>query len=272
MNLDLAPYYNIAKAQYVKSYPQQVRSITEKWAENNLYCPKCGRTLNAYPNNTPVYDLFCDHSNEKLVIVSAERENFQLKSSCKFTKNYFPNKILGAEYNKTINSLEKGIFPSLILLHYERELMSIKNALLIHRLSITLSCIQARVPLSNNARRSGWKGSIILLDSIPKKAHIWLIKDRNIIPKKSVQNEWRTITKLFKGNMTERGWTLDILNLVEKLPAKFYLDDVYKYEKELADLHPQNMHIRDKIRQQLQILRERGFIKFISPGGYLKVR
>lgn len=36
--------------------------------------------------------------------------------------------------------------------------------------------------------------------------------------------------------------------------------DIYAYERELAALHPDNRHIRDKIRQQLQVLRDTGFL------------
>ena len=40
----------------------------------------------------------------------------------------------------------------------------------------------------------------------------------------------------------------------------FTNDDVYAYERELEKLHPDNRHIRDKIRQQLQVLRDTGFL------------
>ena len=33
-------------------------------------------------------------------------------------------------------------------------------------------------------------------------------------------------------------------------------------------MHPENKHIKDKIRQQLQFLRDRGYLKFINKGKY----
>ena len=49
----------------------------------------------------------------------------------------------------------------------------------------------------------------------------------------------------------------------------FTLDEVYAYEDELAHLHPGNRHVREKIRQQLQVLRDDlGLIKFLTPGHY----
>ena len=52
------------------------------------------------------------------------------------------------------------------------------------------------------------------------------------------------------------------------LHKTFTLDDVYAHEDELAALHPGNRHVRDKIRQQLQVLRDMGLLQFLSPGSY----
>ena len=38
----------------------------------------------------------------------------------------------------------------------------------------------------------------------------------------------------------------------------------------LAGKHPDNHHIKDKIRQQLQMLRDNGIIEFIGRGHYRK--
>ncbi|MGC8581819.1 MAG: hypothetical protein ACP5MW_05710, partial [Thermoplasmata archaeon] len=40
----------------------------------------------------------------------------------------------------------------------------------------------------------------------------------------------------------------------------------------LAEKHPNNKHIKDKIRQQLQILRERGYLEFKGNGKYEKIK
>jgi type II restriction enzyme len=36
----------------------------------------------------------------------------------------------------------------------------------------------------------------------------------------------------------------------------------------LAKLHPHNAHVRDKIRQQLQVLRDLGLLEFLGGGSY----
>jgi type II restriction enzyme len=59
----------------------------------------------------------------------------------------------------------------------------------------------------------------------------------------------------------ERGWTLDVLNIVRRLgKPEFTNEEVYAFARELEKLHPDNRHVRDKIRQQLQVLRDAGFL------------
>jgi len=67
----------------------------------------------------------------------------------------------------------------------------------------------------------------------------------------------------------ERSWISDILSCVRELDKEiFTLSEIYQFEERLAKLHPRNKHIRPKIRQQLQILRDRGVIKFLDKGLY----
>jgi type II restriction enzyme len=49
---------------------------------------------------------------------------------------------------------------------------------------------------------------------------------------------------------------------------EFTLADVYAHGGTLAKLHPNNTHVRDKIRQQLQVLRDLGLLEFLAPGSY----
>ena len=59
------------------------------------------------------------------------------------------------------------------------------------------------------------------------------------------------------------------MRYVEKLGKReFTLNDVYVFEDELSTLHPDNKHIKDKIRQQLQVLRDKDYLDFVSLGYY----
>jgi type II restriction enzyme len=66
-----------------------------------------------------------------------------------------------------------------------------------------------------------------------------------------------------------RGWLLNVLKCVDDIGAKdFTLDEVYAFETRLSGLYPMNQHVRQKIRQQLQVLRDRGYLHFLGRGRY----
>ncbi|MCX5685151.1 MAG: restriction endonuclease, partial [Planctomycetota bacterium] len=67
-----------------------------------------------------------------------------------------------------------------------------------------------------------------------------------------------------------RGWIVDVLRIVRSFGERmFTLDEVYAFEESLAATHPENHHVRDKIRQQLQFLRDRGIVRFLGRGRYV---
>jgi putative restriction endonuclease len=64
-------------------------------------------------------------------------------------------------------------------------------------------------------------------------------------------------------------WNEDLLGLLSELPSRFKLEDAYRFIPRLHELHPTNNHLREKIRQTLQNLREQGKIRFLEkPGTY----
>ncbi|MEM0543088.1 hypothetical protein WFZ85_10700 [Flavobacterium sp. j3] len=73
-------------------------------------------------------------------------------------------------------------------------------------------------------------------------------------------------------SLEARGWILDILNCVEEIKKQsFTLDELYAFENKLKIKYPNNNHIKDKIRQQLQFLRDKGLIEFNGRGNYRKI-
>lgn len=63
---------------------------------------------------------------------------------------------------------------------------------------------------------------------------------------------------------------MDVLQCIDKLGDDFSLDDMYKFTEYLQRKHPDNNFVQPKIRQQLQLLRDKGFLEFISRGHYRK--
>lgn len=68
-----------------------------------------------------------------------------------------------------------------------------------------------------------------------------------------------------------RPWKDLIAEIIEQLPQHFELRDLLKYESRLSIAYPDNKHIGAKIRQTLQILRDRGSIIFEGHGRYAKL-
>ncbi len=84
-----------------------------------------------------------------------------------------------------------------------------------------------------------------------------------------VRGSYDRLRPLEKLQVEKRSWTLDVLQVVQSLgKLEFTLADVYAHADALAKLHPNNAHIRDKIRQQLQVLRDLGLLKFLGDGSY----
>jgi type II restriction enzyme len=59
------------------------------------------------------------------------------------------------------------------------------------------------------------------------------------------------------------------MNCIDRIGKKeFSLDEMYNFEKELKIKHLENNFIKDKLRQQLQVLRDKGYLEFIARGKY----
>ena len=64
----------------------------------------------------------------------------------------------------------------------------------------------------------------------------------------------------------------DVLNCVNNIDGiEFTIKDVYGYEDILQQRHKSKNNVRAKIRQQLQLLRDKGFIEFVDRGYYRKI-
>lgn len=242
----------------LRSASQIARVSTERWATDNFYCAACGSGLTAYPPSTRVYDFYSSEC----------KENFQLKSA----SHFFSTSILGGEYHTTRESILKNAFPSLILLHYDRTRWAVEDLSLVHRACITTSCIAPRTPLSPTARRAGWQGYTIMLTEIPAQGQIEVVRNGQVREKSEVIAQWKQTDSLLKSRPETRGWLADVLRCVEKCSPDFVLAEIYAFEDELAGKHPDNHNVRAKIRQQLQLLRDLGFIEFLGPGEYRYIK
>jgi hypothetical protein len=66
-------------------------------------------------------------------------------------------------------------------------------------------------------------------------------------------------------------WKELMHEVVSSLPRDFTLADVLKQRQCFKDRFPNNRFIDAKIRQSLQVLRDQGMLKFVSPGHYQRL-
>jgi type II restriction enzyme len=239
-----------------KSGAQRARIATETWGHDNLYCPNCGSAnLTRTPTNAPTVDYFCPGCDAP----------FQLKAqSCAFSR-----RIVDAAYGTMVKAIRENRTPNLFALHYDASEWAVVNVIVIPRFAFPFSAIEKRQPLGPTARRAGWVGCNILLDAIPTDAKIRIVESGSVVPHESVREQYARVRPLANLNVEQRGWTLDVLNAVRSLgKERFSLADVYTREDRLSRQHPNNRHIRDKIRQQLQVLRDLGLLRFLGSGQY----
>jgi type II restriction enzyme len=233
---------------------QKARVISEAWGLKNLYCPNCqSPSLQDAPVNTKAFDYLCPTCHL----------TFQLKSK----SSPIGSSIADAAYGAMMQAIREDRTPNLYALHYDRLLWQVQNLILVPHFAFSASAIVARKPLSDTARRAGWIGCNIVLKNIPPEARIHLITNGVPASPVNVRETFERLRPLKEIAVKERGWTLDVLRVVQSLgKAEFSVQDVYAFAPQLEKLHPNNRHVNDKIRQQLQVLRDRGFLVQVSRG------
>jgi type II restriction enzyme len=238
------------------SNSQKIRVLTESWVNKYIYCPSCGNSIDKYENNKPVADFYCSKCNE----------DYELKSK----KDKIDKKIVDGAYASMIERLQSDSNPNFFFLTYDKNSFNIINFLVIPKHFFIPEIIEKRKPLSSTARRAGWVGCNILLDAIPQSGKIFYIKNGKEENKEKILDDWKKTSFLrYTNDFKSKGWLLDIMHCIDKINKKdFSLNDIYVFEKYLKSKHPQNNNIKAKIRQQLQILRDRGFLTFENRGKY----
>ena len=246
MPADLAAAY--------KSPTQRARVVTQGWATSNLFCPNCpAPELAALPENTQAIDYMCSRCGSP----------FQLKGK----SSTIGAKIVDAAWEAMMRAIREDRTPNLFVLHYEPTAWLVRNLILVPHFVFTASAVERRKPLSATARRAGWVGCNIVLRNIPNDAKIGVVIDGEPVMPAKVRQQFERLRPLKELSVKERGWTLDVLNAVRRLgKTEFKTSDAYTFAHELERLHPDNRHVKDKIRQQLQVLRDRGFLIQVERG------
>ena len=240
------------------SLSQCARVVTEGWVERNIYCPRCGNDrIQHFPNNSPVADFFCPSC----------RNQYELKSK----KGNFGSKITDGAYHTMIERITSNSNPDFFFMSYSADTQNVQNLIVVPKYFFVPGIIEKRAPLAETARRANWVGCNILFTEIPRQGRIFIICNGVPREKESVVAQLNQVKALETADLSSRGWLLDVLSCVNEIPEmEFSLETMYRFEEVLRRKHPENNHICDKIRQQLQVLRDKGFLDFLSRGHYRK--
>lgn len=241
------------------SASQRIRVLSESWVNTNMYCPSCKNPhLNDFSNNKPVADFYC----------SSCEEEYELKSK----NGNLGKKVVDGAFQSMITRITSTKNPNFFFLTYNKNSLEVVNFILIPKHFFVPDIIEKRKPLAANTRRAGWIGCNINLSSIPELGKIFIVHNSRIANKAFVTKMWKRSLFLRKSTFETKGWLLDILNCIDKFEQdNFTLNDVYKFENDLKIKYPKNNFIKDKIRQQLQKLRDHGVIEFKGKGKYKKL-
>ena len=241
-------------AQDYKSNSQKIRVLSESWVDNEIFCPNCGCNIDSYENSKPVADFYCPNCSE----------DYELKSK----KDSMGKKIVDGAYKTMIERLQSANNPNFFFLNYNARNYEVLNFAVIPKHFFIPEIIIKRNQGIKN--RPNYIMCSIDLTRIPNSGKIFYIKNKKIESKEKVLENWNKTLFLRKSKKAElKGWILDIMKCIDKLEKnEFTLDEMYSFENLLSQKYTDNKHIKDKIRQQLQFLRDKGYLEFKGSGKY----
>jgi len=253
------PWTNLGfeEAQAVYQSPSQnARALTEAWVAGGLFCPNCGAArLRQFAANSRVADFWCDGCSEE----------YEIKAK----SGRLGRKVVDGAYGAMMQRLAASNNPNLAVMTYDRAAWRVSDLFVVPRQFFVPKIIERRKPLAATARRAGWVGCNILIGEVPEAGKVHLVRGGVLEPKDRVLDAWKRTLFLRAAGVEARGWLIEVMKCVEGLGRpEFELADVYAFEDRLSRLYPGNHNVRPKIRQQLQVLRDQGYLDFLGRGLY----
>lgn len=251
MNLQCNPELAAGKT----SESQRTKLITEGWFTAEGYCLNCTSSrLVPTSSSTPFRDHTCPHCGH----------GYEMKSG----RKRHTDTVQDGGYDSMMREILGKNLPALMLLQYTPE-WRVQRLLAIHPTFMTPKIVRRRKTPHTRPRseKKYWMCNLDL-SIVPPDAKI-VVVDGAVRPKATVREEFQRLNRFKELKAEERGWTGLVLAKIRKLEKiHFTSKDLYALEGEMHAVYPENSHIKDKIRQQLQVLRDLGYLEFVRRGEY----
>lgn len=235
---------------------QRTRLITEDGFSRFGYCLRCtSNRLTRMRAGTVAQDFFCPKCGQPYELKSSARAHTRI--------------VQDGGYESMMKAIRSESVPALMLMHYTPEWF-VHGLIAIHPVFLTPAVVRKRAKphIRPRSGRPYWMCDLDLT-RIPSDGKILVVDKTSVRPEDEVRKAFRESMRFAEIPVKERGWTGLVLAAVRKIgKTEFTLEDVYAHEERMHAAYPRNSHVRPKIRQQLQALRDLGYLEFPERGRY----
>jgi len=247
-------------AAHLHSPLQRTRLITEDGFSRFGYCLRCkSNKLTQTTAGTVAQDFFCPKCGQPYELKSAAKAHTRI--------------VQDGGYDSMMRSVRSENAPALMLMHYSPQ-WCVLGLVAIHPVFLTPAVVMKRKKPHIRPRtgQEYWMCDLNL-SFIPADGKIALVSDGIVRPHAEARRQFRESVRFEDVPVAKRGWAALVLSVVRKI-GKTHItnDDLYSHEKTMHAAYPDNSHIQDKIRQQMQVLIRLGYVERIARGEYQVIR
>jgi type II restriction enzyme len=244
---------------------QRVRVVTEGWFAAEGYCLNCDSPrLEPTRAGTEFRDFECPLCGQPYELKSAARAHTRI--------------VQDGGFDSMMRRIRAQEAPALMLMHYAKGNVAaaawrVQRLVAVHPVFLTPAVVRKR-PKPHIRPRSGAEYWMCDLDLslIPADGKIVVVADSEVRPEAATRAAFVSSKRFADIPVAKRGWAALVLAAVRKVgKVEFTLPEVYRYEAAMHAAYPQNNHVREKIRQQMQVLRDLGYVEFLDRRGEYRV-
>ena len=192
-------------------------------------------------------------------------QGYELKSAARAHKSV----VQDGGYDSMMRRINAHEAPALMLMHYSPD-WTVRRLVAIHPVFLTSTVVKRRQKphIRPKSRAEYWMCDLDLT-RIPMDGKIPVIQDSKVVNPAAVRAAFAASKRFGEIPLQQRGWTGLVLAAIRKLGKdQFTAADINQYADEMHRAYPENNNIEAKIRQQLQVLRDLGYLEFLARGNY----